>query len=275
MKHAILDMAKILFAIVLLTIPAQLFGQNSATTNFSNAPKAISLHEATFNGASQRLGDGTIYSWVKVNHGKLTAIGVTFSEDALKNLPTEPPPGQEGTEYVLALPPEAAGTVFNHVGINWNPHGHGPTKIYDVGHFDFHFYLIPEKEREAITATGDDAAKTYKPVPAEYMPAGYILAPDSAVPKMGAHLADPDSHEFHGHGFTKTFLYGSYDGKIIFLEPMITKAFLETKPNITEAFKLPQTFEKAGSYPTKYSVRYDAEKKEYTVALEDVKDFGN
>lgn len=226
-------------------------------------------HEKTFTGTSKPLGEGKIYSWAKLNHGKLTAIGVTFDENALKNLPAEPPPGQEGTEYILALPPEAAGTVFNHIGINWNPHGHGPTKIYDVGHFDFHFYLISEKEREAITAKGDDLKKVYKPLPTDFAPPTYILAPDSAVPGMGAHWADPNSHEFHGHGFTKTFLFGSYDGKIIFLEPMITKAYLETKPNAAETIKLPQKFSNSGFYPTKYSVRYDAERKEYTVALEE------
>lgn len=224
--------------------------------------------EKTFVGESLPLGNGSVRSWVTLNKGDLSAIGITFSEDALKNLPSEPPPGQEGTEYVLKLPPEAADTVFKHILVNWNPHGHGPTKIYDVGHFDFHFYLISEKEREAITAKGDDLARNYKPLPSEYTPTGYVLAPDSAVPRMGAHWADLSSHEFHGMGFTKTFLFGSYDGGIIFLEPMITRAFLETKPNVTETVKLPAKFTSSGSYPTRYTVRYDAGKKEYTVALE-------
>lgn len=228
----------------------------------------VQANEKTSFGTSQPIGNGSIRSWVTFSNGNLTAIGVTFGEDALNNLPAEPPAGKEGTEYVLALPREADGTVFKHILVNWNPHGHGPTKIYDVGHFDFHFYLIPEKERVAITAKGDDLAKTYRPLPAEYTPTGYILAPDSAVPEMGAHWADLSSHEFHGQSFTKTFLFGGYDGRIIFLEPMITRAYLETKPNVTETIKLPAKFSSPGAYPTKYSVRYDRVKKEYTVALE-------
>ena len=34
-----------------------------------------------------------------------------------------------------------------------------------------------------------------------------------------------------GKTFTETFIYGSWDGKFIFLEPMITKAYLESLKN--------------------------------------------
>ena len=63
-------------------------------------------------------------------------------------------------------------------------------------------------------------------------------------------------------------LWGSYDGRVIFIEPMITRAYLLTKPNVTEPLKLPARYLRPGYYPTQYSVKYDAEKKEYTVALE-------
>jgi len=49
---------------------------------------------------------------------------------------------------------------------------------------------------------------------------------------------------------------------------MITRAYLLTKPNVTEPLKLPARYLRPGYYPTQYSVKYDAEKKEYTVALE-------
>ena len=85
---------------------------------------------------------------------------------------------------------------------------------------------------------------------------------------MGAHWLDQNAQELHGHHFTATFIYGSYDGHFIFLEPMITKAFLEGKPCFTEEIKLPAKYEKPGYYPTRYSVRYDAQKQEYNIALE-------
>jgi len=56
---------------------------------------------------------------------------------------------------------------------------------------------------------------------------------------------------------------------MVFIEPMITKAFLETKPNATEVIKQPAAYQKTSMYyPMQYSVKYDAGKKEYSIALE-------
>jgi hypothetical protein len=85
---------------------------------------------------------------------------------------------------------------------------------------------------------------------------------------MGGHWVDPQSNEFNKQPFTRTFLYGNYDGQIIFMEPMITKAFLEAKTAVTETIKLPSKYAKRGYYPTRYSVKYDTASKEYSVALE-------
>jgi hypothetical protein len=201
--------------------------------------------------------------------GNPVAVGVTLSEDALRELPKEPPPGEEGIGISLELPAEASRTAFKHIWLNFNPHGHPPEKIYDVAHFDFHFYMISDAEREAITATGEGQVKGNKQPAAEFIPEGYSFIPDSTVPRMGAHWVNPVSRELHGQPFTTTFLFGSYDGRLIFAEPMITKSFLEAKTNVTELIKLPKSYERRGAYyPTKYSIRYDAAAREYTVALE-------
>lgn len=223
----------------------------------------------TFVGATRPLGSGTVRSWVTLDEAsKPVAVGLTFSESALKTVPTELPRGQESLEINLPLPKEAASTAFDHIGFDWNPMGHPPANIYTVPHFDIHFYTISVEEKERITAQGDDLQRCYKKPGAEYVPAGYILPPDTAVPRMGAHWIDPNANELKGQPFTRTFLYGNYDGKLIFFEPMIAKSFFETKLSLTEYIKLPQKYSKPGYYPTKYSTRYDADKKEYTVALE-------
>jgi hypothetical protein len=227
-------------------------------------------NDQTIVGETKPLGKGQVRSWVSVDkNGKPTAIGLTFSEAALSTLPTEPPPGREGTEVSLALPKQASLTAFKHIGLDWNPHGHPPAKIYDLAHFDFHFYMITEEERSRITAKGDDLLISRKQPAAEFVPEGYVYVPDSEIPRMGAHWVNPLSKELQGHSFTTTFLYGSYDGRLVFAEPMIAKSFLETKTNVTELIKLPAKYARADIYyPTKYSVRYDPIKKEYTVALE-------
>lgn len=242
-------------------------GRNSSRQSLAaGAGKTSTPTKAgTFLGESKPLGNGAIRSWVTLDrNGHPAAIGVTFSEAALSGLPA----GEAGAEYLLSLPPQAQATAFDHIGVDWNAHGHPPAGIYNVPHFDVHFYTISPQERDRITAQGDDLLKSNRKPAAEYMPSGYVMVPDSAVPRMGSHLANPQSGELHGQPFTRTFLYGSYDGRVIFYEPMIARSFLESKQNVTEFIKLPARYSKPGHYPTQYSVRYDPQSKEYTVSLE-------
>lgn len=217
----------------------------------------------TFVGETKQLGNGMVRSWITLdNDGKPSAIGVTFTEASLSGLPTT-----NTTEYMLSLPEQASAAPFNHIGLDWNPMGHEPPGIYDKPHFDFHFYMISPRERQVITATGDDMAKVEKKPSQEFIPAGYVPTP-GGVPRMGAHWIDPTSAEFNNKSFTRTFIYGFYDAKMAFLEPMATKAFIETKPNDTDTIKLPEKYPMNGYYPTKYSVKYDAVAREYTVSLD-------
>ncbi len=45
----------------------------------------------------------------------------------------------------------------------------------------------------------------------------------------GIALDRPDGPEFRKQLFRKTFIYGSYDGRVIFYEPMVSMAYLEEK----------------------------------------------
>jgi hypothetical protein len=228
-------------------------------------------------GEFRILGNGTVRSWVQLGKdSKPTAIGVTLSETALSGLSTTPaktPAEMMKHENPLELPRQAAATGFDHISVDWNPQGHDPQGIYDKPHFDFHFYRISRAARDQITAVGKDLVKCAKPLPKRFVPAGYILPPKAELPRMGAHWLDPASPELHGQLFTQTFIYGSYNGHLNFLEPMITKAFLETRPNFTAPVKVPAAYEKPGYYPTRYSVKYNADRQEITVALEGLKYF--
>jgi hypothetical protein len=215
------------------------------------------------------MGRGQIRSWVKLDQGgKPVAVGVTFDETALEGLPDcDGKRCCDGPEYAMELPRSVVGLPFKQVAINWNPRGHEPVGVYDKPHFDFHFYIMAPLDRSKITADGEDLIKTTKQLPAEQTPQDYVQAP-GGVPRMGAHWVDRTSPELQGQPFTKTFIYGSYNGEITFVEPMITKAYLETKPNVSERLKLPAQYPVAGAYPTSYRIDYDATSKQYTVALE-------
>jgi hypothetical protein len=242
----------------------------------SQEQRPSSQVERIVRGPEKELGAGKVWTWVKLDAaGKATAVGIDFTETALNDLPAGNPALDEkigmcctGPEYALELPIEATTqTPFQHAVVNWQPRGHEPVPIYGKPHFDFHFYMVSSAERTAITATGDDVAKCLKPVPAEQVPEGYICPP-MAVPQMGAHWLSKAAPELAGGTFGETFIYGSYDGKVTFYEPMVSKAFLETRPNVNKPIDQPKAFAKPGLYPTTYRVQYTEATRTYTVALE-------
>jgi hypothetical protein len=245
-----------LLAIVLLTAGA---GSNPKT------PASVTRY-----GPAVVMGKGTARSWVKYDEqGVPRAVGLAVDEAALKGLPTTSN-GKgccEGEEYLLELPADAP-APFNHIAVNWNPQGHEPAGIYDKPHFDFHFYMMKKSERDQITLSVDDAKRAGRPLPENAMPEGYVLIPETARPRMGAHMVNPKGREFQGKPFTRTLIYGAYDGKMTFIEPMITKAYLESKPNQTELLALPKQYPSAGYFPTAYTVKWDPSNREFLIALE-------
>ena len=215
----------------------------------------------TFYGSATTMAGGAGRTYVTLDAaGHPTELGVALSEAALTGLPATP------AEFVFALPNEATETVFEHAVINWEPTGHGPTP-YLVPHFDFHFYMITPEQREAITAADPQYATKLALKPVEQLiPSGYTVGMGSE--RMGLHWRDPSSPELNGQPFTATFIYGSYDGRITFAEPMIAKSLLDSKPaSVSKPVKLPQQYSTSGYHATSYSITYDAATREYRIAL--------
>lgn len=216
-------------------------------------------------GVSQTLGQGSACSYVVLDdQGQISDLGVILSESALSSVPTQ------ATELNLALPQQAIATPFTHISVNWNPEGHLPTPIYGTPHFDFHFFTIPQASRQQITATEADRDRAYKAPLAAFVPAGYQLAPDSAVPTEGVHWVNLQAPEFQGspHGFDHTFIYGFYDGQLIFWEPMVSLAALKNHESFSETIARPDRYRTSGFYPTAYSITYDAQAHEYQISLD-------
>ena len=224
-------------------------------------------------GDPVEIGTGIARTYVALDSdGRATEIGIALSPEALASLPepVEGPP--ENSVFSWDLPfPEGAPAPYRFAGLDWNPLGHVPPGIYDVPHFDFHFYLIPPAERDAIVPDDPEyVARSARPVDASLLPAGYVLPPDATVPRMGTHWVDPASHEFHGQPFTSTFIYGSWDGRLVFIEPMITLAMLQSPAGFSADLALPERVPVKGSYPAKYVVRRDEASGEIRVALADL-----
>jgi hypothetical protein len=229
-----------------------------------------------FVGEATDVGNGTMHTFLDLDdNGLPTALGVSLSETAFEGLTQEVDKYGMGPEWRLKLPKKAEGLFpIDHFSLDWNPKGHEPKGIYDVPHFDFHFYLIDEKTRMGITPDSEELKSCDLPLPVEQVPPGYVFAPGTAVPWMGSHWVDPKTPELNGKPFKTTFIYGAYNKNIAFIEPMITKAYLESRPDATYDIPVPKSSWKAGLYPTKYTVRWDKVRKEYQVILHEFVEIG-
>lgn len=216
----------------------------------------IDRQPSTTYGKTVALFGGKAQSFVlKDAAGVPQTIGFSFSEDALNNLPA-------ANSMVTIPAPEDNGTLVDHMSVDFNAKGHEPPGVYDVPHFDLHFYMIPEMEQMAIVPGPQMEVLP----PNEYIPQDFISFP-SGDPMMGKHWGDATSKEFNGQPFDRTFIYGSYNGKFIFHEAMVTLAYFKSKQSFTDIVKQQKKVQREGYYPQTYSVIYDAKNKIYTVTL--------
>lgn len=241
-------------------------------------------------GEAVKLGNGIARTYVGVDGrtGKPVEVGIALSEQALDGLPKHSPdhgPGTHGpySEYLLELPADNP-TPYRFVELDWNPQGHGGP--YTAPHFDFHFYRVPLATRNEIDLAAPDFAAKAARLPAqEEIPAGYasthvLLNTTPAgmtVPRMGLHWVDTSSPELppSNQPFTRTFIVGSWNGQVIFDEPMVTRDFiLAQRSGPATALSIPVPASKryvpAGYYPASYGIRWDEGAREYRIALQEL-----
>jgi len=206
-------------------------------------------------GPAVAVGNGTAQLYVTKSTGGVQSVGIRLSAGALSALP------DTAVEWLLALPAGVNAAPWDHAMLDWNPQGHEPVAIYGVPHFDFHFYTVPVAEQMAIAGGPDTTTVPAANVPRDY--ASQVIS----VPAMGVHWADTTAAEFHGHPFDRTFIYGFSHGTLVFVEPMVTRAYLQSQPDSTAPVKQPQAFQQPGLYPTSYRVSTDAGTGAVSVAL--------
>ena len=248
-------------------------------------------------GANSSVGNGTVSSYAEFDkNGAPRAIGIAFQASALDGLPTahsdghhcfdrnkdgKVDPQTECTathEWVIPLPSEAARRSeipFKWVGLNWNPSGHIPPGVYDLPHFDVHFY-IESIEKVLVLGPGpcgpefvrcDQFELATKPLPPNYMNPDFKNV-GAVAPAMGNHLIDQTSPEFNGKKFTRTWIYGVYDGRLTFYEEMLTRDYLLSRPAACFPIKPAPAVGVKGYYPSQSCIRYNSQAREYTVSME-------
>jgi hypothetical protein len=264
------------------------------TTSGSVAPDASASPAQNW---QTRLGNGQVASFAEWHEtGAPSAIGIRFSADALTSLPTEASDHHhcvdrdgdgvivhskecaETREYVIPLPEAVSqreDVPFKWVLLNWNLRGHMPPGIYDVPHFDVHFYMAPIADVFAIRAGPcgpelvdcDDFAAGKMPVPDGLMHPDFSDV-DAIAPAMGNHLIDLGGQEFKGEPFTRSWIFGVYEGQVTFYEEMVALAYLQSRPDSCGPIKSPPAVAVSGFYPTQRCVRYDPGANAYTVSME-------
>ena len=228
-------------------------------------------------GTPQKVGNGMARTYVVLNAKAGQApieLGIALDAKALEGLPTT------GMEFPFVLPvPQHSPAPYTFAELDWNPMGHPPAGVYTVPHFDFHFYTISLQERNSILPTDPNFAAEARNLPTgDYVPPFYVVPGDPAalaVPMMGVHWFNalaPELQALFGHPdqyqpFTKTFIYGSWNGRFTFFEPMVTRDYLLSHPNFLGNISTPALYPEPGYFPTAYRVTYDSQAKEYRVAL--------
>lgn len=238
----------------------------------ATASAAAENETRTFEGAAVRIANGSAHTVVRTGAaGNPISIGVVFTAGMLEGLPRAAEGADPDFPFQLSMPEKGPKTVVDHVVINWESAGHPPPGVYDVPHFDFHFYLVSSAERLKVRFKSEnESGDPSQQPPAELLPAGYIMPPGTAVSAMGVHAINPASAEFHAQPFTATFIYGYYNKQLTFIEPMASLAYLQSKPAFSAPIARPARFEKRGAYPSSYRVDYDDASKSYEVSLVDL-----
>lgn len=234
--------------------------QINSTYSIFGKMKAEKLN--VFKGPNVTLGYGKVRSWVSLNaEGFPMEIGIEMTKEALLNPErdkSKSPLGASITTVPLHLKAQES-TPFNHIGLDWNPEGHEPQHVFDVPHFDIHFYMTSLQERLSIPSWSESTDALFNNYPSlGFMPADYFTPPGPATaePQMGKHWLPVDLEAFLP--FSKIMIYGSYNGKVTFVEPMVTTEYLLSNQETSLNYSQPEHFAKTGNYPTKYNIYHDA-----------------
>jgi len=200
-------------------------------------------------------------TWADLQGDSLTAFGATIPLASIENAhaDTTAMQGPPQAAVVLDLPAQARqATGFTFMTVDWEVQGHPPA-TYLTPHFDFHFYATSNDDRMAI-----DCSDTTKPAT---LPAGYALPdfpmPDGTtmvgvcVPQMGMH-AVPEGDLTATGLFNGSMIVGYYHGSMIFMEPMIAKAYLEAKQDFTLPISAPTAVPAGVRTPAAFRATFDS-----------------
>ena len=145
-------------------------------------------------GPAVRVGNGIVRTYVLLDKSPLDMpleVGVVMSETVMDGLPAPVAASDEHMEhgkqdehsnmhmFLLDLPQQNP-TPYKFVQFDWNPVGHEPAGVYDLPHFDFHFYTVSKDVRASILPSDPQFAQKAANYPAAAFRAPFYI--DAATP---------------------------------------------------------------------------------------------
>jgi hypothetical protein len=225
--------------------------------------------ERTLTGECHPVFEGEVCTWGTMVGDQVTEFGATVPLATVENAPMDAemvfPPVPNA---VIPLPDEVTrATGFNHLGVNWEAHGHPPA-LFLTPHFDFHFYTIDPDQVDRI-----DCADASKP---DQIPVQYSL-PDIdipgmgtlvgiCVPDMGMHAMPTDELD-DSELFGASMMVGYYQQELVFLEPMISHAKLAEAKTFPMAIPALPSTTTGLQWPSRFEAVYDSETRTYRMVF--------
>ncbi|HSM60318.1 MAG TPA: hypothetical protein VK849_05950 [Longimicrobiales bacterium] len=228
------------------------------------APVAAQEDGSEFRSCSHVMGS-EVCTWVRMSGDTVLELGASVPLALIEGAPADAPmlwpPDQLG---VVLLPDQARRALgLDHLGINWEAHGHPPPPFM-TPHFDFHFYNTSQGRVQAIDCS--DLAKPAR------LPEGYelpdIVHPEAGmlvglcVPAMGMH-AMPAEDVAGTELFGGSMVVGYYRQAPIFFEPMLSQALLMKRADFTLPMPVVEDLPEGVRYPRAFRAEYDAEGQRY------------
>lgn len=150
-----------------------------------------------FKGKQVAFQHGKAYMWYEVDKAdKPLRVAIAIDNAAMAGF-DRTGVNAHGNSVSLSMPARANSSIFTHGLLNCNPIGHPLQGVYDVPHFDFHFFTILEEARLSMPPYVQAQDKWNNYPPADCMPLNYIPV-TSGVLHMNGHWVDQTSPEFNG-----------------------------------------------------------------------------
>lgn len=246
---------KVISAVVALTVAPLLAGSSPPPDSVSRSCGMVL--------------DQTVCTWIVMDGANPVELGATVPLALVEAVPADAEmtwPPQELAS--IALPDEARASLgIDHLGINWEAHGHPPGPFL-TPHFDFHFYTLTQQGVREIDCTDGTKPAT---VPSDYaLPdlevEGLGTLVGLCVPSMGMHAMPREDLE-RTDPFDATMVVGYYGGEAVFLEPMVSRHRLLERSDFTLSVPAIESLPPEVRYPTEFRAEYDTSKDEYRFVM--------